>query len=148
MDENAKRGAIIGGIIALLGVGGVGLAFYAKQNDYVPVVAVVSKVEMRCFRHLDAGDNHKLTTFVPSDERKCPAGFAGMTQHDDDFWQIARLNFVTYRYVSPIDGKTYEGVIRRSGYVDVSDMAVGKPINIRTHKAKPAESVVDGVVPV
>ncbi|MGL5837426.1 MAG: hypothetical protein ACRCY3_02890 [Sphingorhabdus sp.] len=147
MDENARKGLIIGSIAMLLGIGGTGYAFYVKQTDYAPVVAVVTKVETRCFQHSGGGDKREYRSYVPSDERKCPEDFLGQTQHRDDFWSLARFNFVTYRYVSPVDGKSYEGVYRRSGYSDAPEMGVGAQIEVRAHKVEPGMSLVDGIAP-
>jgi hypothetical protein len=140
-----SQGIAIGLVTALLGVGGVGYAYYSKQMSYTPVEGQISEVRKICY-HISRTSKKKVrneTVFLPSDERPCPSIRVGFNQYRDGPHRIAHYTLIDVQYVSPVDGQTHKTSVRTLANISHNQLKIGQAIAMRAHKKNADEALVD-----
>ncbi|MEX3009256.1 hypothetical protein [Hoeflea sp. TYP-13] len=129
-------GAVLGGAL-LVGGGGMLMQANDLKKNYTLVDARISSVTFDCFirkgkRKIVEKDTNKLAYM------DCKIAPIVAAKYDYEDSAIKKRASVTYRYVSPADGRRYTGSYTRTG--DVDHYEDGNMIRIHAHNTEPEKS--------
>jgi hypothetical protein len=139
------RGIVFGLLAAIIGLGGVGYAYYIKQVDYAPVDGRITGVSKICYRLLKNSKEpiRDTSVFLPKQEHPCPNVHVGFNQHRDTAHRIARFTLIDVSYVSPADGQIHSASVRKEENASHNQLTIGQMIEVRAHKRIANDILVD-----
>ena len=106
---------------------------YDRAANYERVEAIVTKVEEICYLKKTEGK----TTYT-TDEGPCET-LEVLSEVHPEFqgFTLKRVNYVTFDYISPVDGDWYSGKHKQARHEDGSWIREGDKLAILAHKTEP-----------
>ncbi len=109
---------------------------YDRATNYERVEAIVTKVEETCYLRKTKGK----TTYT-TDEGPCGALKLLSESHPEyKGFKLVRVTYVTFDYVSPVDGDWYSGQHQQRKHQDGSWIREGDKMDILAHTAEPKKT--------
>jgi hypothetical protein len=141
------QGLVIGLVTALLGMGGVGYAYYVKQTSYTPVEGRISDIRRICYRLLKNSKEviSDASVFLPKQEYPCPSIRVGFNHFKDEAHRIAHFTLIDVRFVSPVDGQQHKASVRKMANMSHQELKIGQAIKMRAHKQIAKEAILESM---
>ena len=106
---------------------------YDRATNYERVEAIVTKVEEICYLKKTEGK----TTYT-TDEGPCETLELLSEVHPEyQGFTLKRVNYVTFDYISPVDGDWYSGKHKQARHKDGARIREGDKLAILAHKTEP-----------
>lgn len=130
------RGVLI--VVAIIAVVGIGVLAWNEwdKTRYSPVQGEIVSITEACEvnrRRRSNGTNSRVRVALLEEPCSAVRGRYGSGHYFDD------MRSINYRYVSPVDGRTYPGTFHWRPSA-ARDRAPGQPIEVLAHKTEPGRS--------
>ena len=109
---------------------------YDRAANYERVEAIVTKVEESCYLRKTEG----RTTYT-TDEGPCETLELLSEVHPEyQAFTLKRVNYVTFDYISPVDGDWYSGKHQQSRHENGARIREGDKLEILAHTVEPKKT--------
>lgn len=129
-------------ILFIIVIGG-GYLFiqFDETLNYEPTIATVTRVETTCYlEKKKRGTITKTTTRTDKGDCEFMASIKEIQPEYHDFYMI-RHAYITFEYISPVDGKRYSGKQVKAWAPSIPLIQPGDDFPILAHKEDPARTI-------